>query len=613
MLAIVDSFSHWRHYLEDTIHQTLVLTDHRNLEYFLNTKKLNRRQARYAIKLSNYNFLIQYRSATKNQRADALSRRPDFEPNEKEKQPIHSLFKPDQFALSATAISYSDIYMDEELKKQILNHQKEDPIYNIVDNNDDNSYSKNTRERFKNYSIDEVSGLLLKNSLIYIPNNDAIKLKLLQIYHDNVTSGHFGRAKTIELISRNYWWKGLTKFVNRYIANCPTCVRGKASRQAPQGPLMPLPIPNNPWESISMDFIVKLPRSKGFDSIFVVVDRLTKMAHFIPCNESMPAKELASLFINNIFKLHGLPTSIVSDRGSLFTAKFWKNLLQNLQIQANMSTAFRPETDGQTERTNSTLEQYLRMYCNYQQTDWSQLLPIAEFSYNNHCQSSTKYSPFYFNYGYHPKADITIKKGGGECVPATDEFLNKLKNIQQRSKANIINAQKLQAIQYNKKKRKVQNLDVGDEVFVSTKNITSTRPTKKLDYKRIGPFKIIRKLNSHVYKLDLPPSLKIHPTFHIAKLTPKSVTGLEDIENRKTKPPPPIIVNSNEEYEVEKVLDSRLYRNKLQYKVKWKGYDDPSEDTWEPEENLENAALAIEEFHNEFPNKPKKILKRGVM
>jgi hypothetical protein len=235
---------------------------------------------------------------------------------------------------------------------------------------------------------------------------------------------------------------------------------------------------------------------------------------------------------------------------------------------------------------------------------------MAEFSYNNHCQSSTKYSPFFANYGYHPKNDINIKKGDSECVPASDEFLDKLKDIQQRSKINISRAQKSQALYYNKKKRQVQDLSIGDEVYINTKNITSTRPTKKLDHKRTGPFKIIKKLNSHVYKLELPTSMKVHPTFHISKLTPKTVKGLTDIENRIVEPPPPVIVDSNEEYEVDKVLDSRIHRNKLQYKVKWKGYEDPSEDTWEPEQNLENATLAIQQFHDNFPNKPSPRLRR---
>ena len=284
-----------------------------------------------------------------------------------------------------------------------------------------------------------------------------------------------------------------------------------------------------------------------------------------------------------------------------------------------MSTAFRPETDGQTERTNSTLEQYLRMYCNYQQNDWPQLLATAEFSYNNHYQASTKTSPFFSNYGYHPSSNIMFKKGGGECVPASEDFIHKLKSIQEENKSNITRAQKSQALYYNKKRKQVQNLHIGDQVYKNTKNITTTRPMKKLDHKRIGPFKIIKKLSSHAYKLDLPPSMKIHPTFHISKLTPRYVKGLEDINGRLVAPPPPIIIDSNEEYEVEKILDSRRYRNKLQYKVKWKGYEDPSEDTWEAEENLKNAMLLIKQFHIAYPNKPSRTTttnkrpKKGVM
>jgi transposase InsO family protein len=162
-------------------------------------------------------------------------------------------------------------------------------------------------------------------------------------------------------------------------------IRGKASHQAPQDQLKSLQIPTEPWSSISMDFIVKLPKSNGFDSIWVVVDRLTKMAHFVPCRESTNAKELANIFIQNIFRLHGLPKSIVSDRGVLFTSKFWKHLLSKLNINCNMSTSHRPQTDGQTEKTNLILEQYLRMFSNYyQQDNWSELLSVAEFSYNNY-------------------------------------------------------------------------------------------------------------------------------------------------------------------------------------------------------------------------------------
>ena len=357
-----------------------------------------------------------------------------------------------------------------------------------------------------------------------------------------------------------------------------------------------------------MDFIVKLPTSNEFDSIWVVVDRLTKMAHFVPCRESMNAKELANLFIQNIFRLHGLPNSIVSDRGVLFTSKFWKHLLSKLDINGNMSTSHRPQTDGQTEKTNSTLEQYLRMFSNYQQDNWSELLPVAEFSYNNHQQSSTKSSPFFANYGIHPKinfkAAIDNRLPKNESVPAAEEFAKRMENIHEENKVNIQTAQRNQSFYYNKKTRPIADLEIGSEVYLNTKNIQTERISKKLDHKRIGPFKIIGKAGTHAFKLKLPPSMKIHPVFNAALLTPKVVKGLDDLENREIKPAPPVIVNGFEEYEVEKIIDSRIKRNKLQYKIKWKNYPDPAEDTWEDESNVTNAANLVQQFHRKYPHKP---------
>ncbi|KAG1441610.1 hypothetical protein G6F55_013205 [Rhizopus delemar] len=182
----------------------------------------------------------------------------------------------------------------------------------------------------------------------------------------------------------------MRRFVNRYIANCSVCIRAKSSRQESQGHLKPLEIPNMPWTSISMDFIVGLPQSGECNTIWVVVDRLTKVAHFIPCKDSIASKDLAFMFIRHIFRLHGLPKDIVIDRGSLFTSNFWKSLLSLLKIKPNMSTAFHTQTDGQTERTSSILEQYLRVYLNYQQDDWVSLLPLAEFSYNMLCSGKVK-------------------------------------------------------------------------------------------------------------------------------------------------------------------------------------------------------------------------------
>jgi hypothetical protein len=216
-----------------------------------------------------------------------------------------------------------------------------------------------------------------------------------------------------------------------------------------------------------MDFITCLPVSSGHNAILVVVDRFSKMSHFIPCSDTITAKELSSLFLQNIFRLHGLPKYIVSDRGPGFTSKFWKELLKQLNVKSNLSTAFHPQTDGQTERINSVLEQYLRIYVNYQQDNWSSLLPFAEFSYNNAEQSSTKKSPFFSNYGYHPTLHFNQVVSQSSSVPASDDLIQQLKSLHEEIKSEVSLAQQQQAIYYNQHHRPTPTFNINDSVFLS--------------------------------------------------------------------------------------------------------------------------------------------------
>lgn len=237
---------------------------------------------------------------------------------------------------------------------------------------------------------------------LYVPDNGELKAELLRQCHDKPAIGHPGRSKTYELLSREYYWPGMYQYVEQWTQNCHTCRRIKPSREARQGILRPLPVPERSWQDISMDFVTHLPPSCGYDAILVVVDRLTKMKHFIPCKGTCNAEEVARLYAYNVWKLHGLPQTIVSDRGPQFVAQFWKHLTRRLQITNLLSTAYHPETDGQTERTNAVLEQYLRAYVSYLQDDWSEWLPLAEFAANSAHSESTHVSPFFANYGFHP-------------------------------------------------------------------------------------------------------------------------------------------------------------------------------------------------------------------
>jgi len=349
-----------------------------------------------------------------------------------------------------------------------------------------------------------------------------------------------------------------------------------------------------------MDFITALPTSNGKDALWVIIDRLTKMGHFVACQGTMNPEDLADHFLQQVIRPHGLPSSIVSDRGSQFTSDFWKPVTEALGISCNLSTAFHPQTDGQTERANATLEQYLRAYCNYQQDDWERLLPIAEFCYNNTQTGTTRITPFFANYGYHPQFLPDLGTWNNE-TPEVSEYVAALRRLHEELGAEIKEAQMTQAEQANKARHPDPVLNPGDKVWLRRKHIRTTQPSNKLDHKQIGPYTILEKVGSRAYKLDLPATVKIHPVFHISLLEPTAST--EPILGHQQPPPPPVIIQEKQEWEVEKILDSRCHRNQIQYRVKWTGFHDPDR-TWYPSRNFENSPDLIIQFHKEYLEKP---------
>ncbi|MBW0557727.1 hypothetical protein O181_097442 [Austropuccinia psidii MF-1] len=306
--------------------------------------------------------------------------------------------------------------------------------------------------------------------------------------------------------------------------------------------------------------------SNSFDSILVIVDRFSKMAVLIPTMSSITSLDLADFFIKNIFSKHGLPSRIVCDRGSLFVSSFWTNLCQKLKISRDLSTAYHPQTDGHTEKVNQILEQYLQMYVSYHQDDWNTWLPLDEFAYNNSDHSSTKQSPFFTVYGRDPHFDsvhITQDTPSGKLS-------TKIQLVKQDVKRELevaINSLKRYA---DKSRTSPPVFNPGDMVWLSLKNINSTRPTKKLSERWLGPFPILKRVSTHAYNPKLPCQWKsIHPVFHTSLLEPVKTST---IPNRHQEPPPPIIIEEEEAWEVSQILDSKLNRGKFWYLVEWKGF-----------------------------------------
>jgi hypothetical protein len=600
MLAIVEAFKVWRPYLEGA-QGISVYTDHKNLEYFTTSKVLNRRQARWGEILAHFDFKITFRPGSSMGKPDALTRRQDFQGGSKAAEaPPHTLLKPGQFIIGA--LEPPSLDDNSTLHSDILTRiQQLQPEDNILQEllpylrNPDTPRTPEIQEELKGFSLHD--NTVYFGNLIYVPDNHKLKIDVLQRVHNSGTAGHLGQAKTHGLLARHYYFPRLRQFVNTYVLGCHTCTRNKAPRHKPYGPLQSLPIPSRPWQSISMDAIVKLPKSNDFDSIMVFVDRFTKQAHFIPYTEKgFDSPELAIMFRQHIMRLHGIPTDIISDRGPIFNSKFWCAFVAGLGIKPNFSTAFHPQSDGQTERVNQVLEQYLRVHCNYDQSNWANLLDLAEFSYNNSVHASTRHSPFEANYGYHPLDPSSIITPDKSAVPASQHHLDRLRIVHQALVTNLQKAQTAHAKFYDKRVKGITTHDdnnedqpifkVGDMVFLNRKNIETARPSIKLDHRLLGPLKIIDTTPSPLaFKLDLPPSMSIHPVFHVNLLEPAR-SGHPD---QPQDPPPQIKVNGQEEWIIDRILDSGITDDdEYVYLVHWRDFSN-AHDSWEPWSELQNT------------------------
>ncbi|MBW0572772.1 hypothetical protein O181_112487 [Austropuccinia psidii MF-1] len=323
--------------------------------------------------------------------------------------------------------------------------------------------------------------------------------------------------KSVMTVKQDFHCSRMTQFIKDYVSSCQQCSRNKNIYHKKYGLLKPVPIPNGLCIFLSTHFITQLPLSNSFDSILVIVDTYSKMEVFIPTMFSITSLDLSHLLIKNIFSKHGLPSSIVIDRGPLFVSSFWTNLCQQLKISRDLSISYNPEMDGQTERLNQILEQYLWMYVSYHQDDWSTWLPLAEFAYNNSDHSSTKKLPFFTFHGRDPQCDsvhITQENPTGNLP-------TKIQSVQQDVKRELkasINRFKRYA---DKRRASPPDFNPGDMVWLSSKNFKSTRPTKKLSERWLGPFPILKKVSTHASHLKLLSQWKsIHPVFHISLLKP---------------------------------------------------------------------------------------------
>jgi hypothetical protein len=391
------------------------------------------------------------------------------------------------------------------------------------------------------------AGLLFYQGQIVVPDNEELKRDLIAAFHDSTIAGHSGQHRMLELISRKYYWPGMRAKILHYVETCETCQRIKRPKVTPI-PVQPLEIPTRPWQHISYDRIVGLPADGGKDMILVIVDSFSKYGIMIPCSSKITARGVADLFLENVWKRHGFPEKTVSDRGSVFNNKFTKALYERMGIKAHFSSAYHPQSDGQTERMNPGIEQFLQAYARMHQKDWVSWLPMVEFSYNNATHSATGMSPFRCLYGRDPT--MTLSKVQTK-VPEANNMADRLQEIWEETGTALRLAKERMA---GRDPAEVpESFEVREEVWLDSWNLRLKTNSTKITDRHVGPFKITEKLSDRAYRLNLPEKLKIHNVFYIGLLSKVK----EDNSRPILKEPGPLEVEGEEEYEVEEIIDSK--------------------------------------------------------
>ena len=554
LLAVVKSLQHWRYHLEGCSKLTVV-TDHKP-NTFLTSKPaaaLSRRQVGWQTTLSRFDFDWEYRKGAYNI-ADPLSRNP-------------SLL---MMTVSQQMFSQTSASMIEEIKSGY----DKDIWFTCVENVKDLHFQE---------------GLWTKSSKLVVPNVGQLRARCIAMHHDPPYAGHVGRDRTKEILSRHFWWPKLHEDVADFVSKCDMCQRNKAANQKPAGLLQSLQIPKGMWSSVSMDLITQLPETNNHNTAIVVfVDRLSKMAILAAVKTSISAKEFAHVFMDKVCSRFGVPDTIVSDRDPRFTSAFFKEVCLGLDIRQNMSTAFHPQTDGQTERMNRVLEEMLRSFGGQSMKTWDLHLPMCEFAINNAFNESIRNTPFFLNYGRHPRTPSNISAVEiGSSPSSWKEHLTNLQDARSSAQRCLSSAQMRQAKYANRRRRELF-FEVGDFVLLDAKNIRfRVEGPRKLLHRFLGPFEILKKVGKLAYELRLPPNMEMHDVFHVSLLRPYK-------RGEGAAPPPAVLPDSELEYEVEAILghedDSD---NERFFQVKWTGHDVP---TWESEIFLQNCKKLIADY-----------------
>jgi hypothetical protein len=624
LLAIIRCFEQWRAELQSVKSSTNVLTNHKSLKYFMTTKKLNRRQTRWKEFLAEFDFKIAYQSEKKNDKANSLIRRLEnrsIDESDDRNKHMH------QIVLSLNKIDFRVV--------QELNDTEKDTKLSLFDRvktaNQENRNCIIIRDaiRDRQKSFDEMllkKFEIIENTLFFKKklwvSIDQLKLNIIREVHDKSVSEHSDSRRTCKYLNRWYYWSQVKESVNRYVRNCHVCRRSKVTRDKYSDLLNSLSISDRSWTNVTMNFVIELSESKEFNAILMIINRLTKMHHYISCTaeeDDTSAEETVKLLIDNVWKLHELSSIIVSDRDPQFVSLVWKTVCKILKIDIKLSIAFHSETNDQSEIANQKMKRYLRSYCNYQQDDWFEWLSTTEFASNAATSAFSELFVFMTNYDFESRMSFDSSNSNDEVsrerLSARERVLTektaiitkKMRDIWDFIKKKLANAQHNQKKYVDQKRTLSSEYELEDMMWLFTKNIKIERSSRKLNHKWIESYKI-KKVLRDACQLKLSQSMKIHDIFHTFLIRKTATNSLiEKIQLSSLS----IVMNDEEEYEVNDILDSRYHYDKLQYRIVWT--DHSSDRAWYSAKNFEHSKNILADYHQRYSQKSESDLRMIVI
>jgi len=612
MLAVVYALQKFRCYVEGT-HFRMV-SDHEPLTFFNNQPRLSRKQARWYEFLQTFDFRWEHRPGRINV-ADPLSRIPGVKEFVsaavvRGRAPRYRRY----LLCAARARSTPAAAVVIPLESRVAAAYARDPAFAA----EGPARSGLTRERglwWKGGDVAEVADVDTTQGDVWalaIPDVDTLREECIALCHDSPIGGHFGVKKTLHLLGRSFWWPGMAAQTKQYVQKCRKCQENRSPTQAPSGELSPLPTPTERWKSVSLDFVVKLPKSaRGNDSILVVVDRFSKYVLFEPCKETITAEGLVETLTRRVVAEKGYPRQILSDRDGRVTAALFQEWAKKFGVELRTNTSYHSRANGQAERFNLVMENYLRAFVDPAMSNWDELLPIAQLAINNSYQESVQNTPFYLEHGRHPYIPgvTTLKR----ALVVRDERAAVRRHWQKPMRQVLAKAQESLKLATDRAKRRFdvhrrqKTFEPGDKVLLSTRNLKFKGVNcKKLGPRFIGPYTVEEQVGNVSYKLALPDCMEVHPIFHVELL--REYKGADFV-----LPPAIECEDGTLQYEVEAILKQRGRGHSKQLMVRWLGYT-PEWDTWEPRSELmkdvPNLVLEFEAKQQNMPAQTKVVRRK---